>query len=124
MGLARQGIGEEFFPRIVTVWLLCAAAMLGALFAGVKLTEYVHEYREHLVPVLDFSFDPRYARRARVFFSLYFAMTGLHLVHLAVGIGLVLTVAWTVHRNRRNIIAWIALLALLVITCASSFVPL
>ena len=43
--------------------LLVVTAVLGLAFAGVKLAEYALDYRGHLVPVLDFAFDPRYAQR-------------------------------------------------------------
>jgi len=88
--------------RRATVLLLVTTAALGAAFAAIKLTEYGLDYREHLVPLLNFDFDPRYARGAFVFFGLYFTTTGLHLVHLAIGIGLVLTIAWRVNHRREN----------------------
>src|SRR5581483_10261703 len=90
--------------RKLTMVLLLVTAVLGAVFGGIKLTEYVIDYRDHLVPWLDFAFDPRHATGASIFFSLYFTMTGLHLVHLVVGIALVLAVAWGVGRQRRNVV--------------------
>lgn len=80
--------------------LLVLTAALGTAFAGVKLTEYAIDLRHHLVPVLDFAFDPRLARGALVFFWLYFTTTGLHLVHLAIGVALALTFAWREWRRR------------------------
>jgi cytochrome c oxidase subunit 3 len=74
--------------------LLLVTALLGLAFAGIKLTEYALDYRHHLVPVLDFAFDARLARGALAFFWLYFATTGLHLVHLTIGIALALAFAW------------------------------
>jgi cytochrome c oxidase subunit 3 len=88
-----------------TVTLLLVTAALGVAFATIKLTEYALDYRDHLVPVLDFAFDPGYARGALIFFGLYFATTGLHLVHLSVGVALVLTFAWRVWRSRQNALA-------------------
>ena len=80
--------------------LLLLTAVLGMAFGGVKLTEYAIDARHHLVPVLDFAFDPRLAQGALVFFWLYFTTTGLHLVHLAIGVGLALTFAWREWRRR------------------------
>ena len=91
--------------RKATALLLVITAFLGVTFVGIKLTEYALDYREHLVPVLDFAFDPRYARGALIFFGLYFATTGLHLVHLSVGVALVLTFAWRVWHARQNALA-------------------
>lgn len=72
--------------------LLIATAALGLAFIGVKGVEYYAEYREHLVPGLDFAFAP-HARAAELFFLLYFITTGLHAIHLTVGIALVLFMA-------------------------------
>jgi cytochrome c oxidase subunit 3 len=54
---------------------------------------------------VNFTFDPRYARGALVFFGLYFASTLLHLVHLSVGVALVLFFAWQTWRARPNALA-------------------
>jgi cytochrome c oxidase subunit 3 len=74
--------------------LLVLTAVLGVAFAGIKLTEYALDWQDHLVPVLNFGFDPRYAQGALAFFWLYFATTGMHLVHLSIGVAIALTFAW------------------------------
>jgi cytochrome c oxidase subunit 3 len=62
---------------------------LGLVFLGIKAVEYSHKFEHHLVPGASFHFasasDPQHAQ---LFFSLYFVMTGLHAVHMVVGIGL------------------------------------
>jgi cytochrome c oxidase subunit 3 len=40
------------------------------------------------------------ARQAQIFYSLYFAMTGLHATHMVIGIPIILIVAWMAHRGR------------------------
>jgi cytochrome c oxidase subunit 3 len=87
------------------VALLAAAVLLGLAFAAIKVGEYVLEYREHLVPMLDFAFEPSHAHGARVFFGFYFVMTGLHLIHLAVGIAIVTALAWRVAREHAHAMA-------------------
>src|SRR5262245_59084668 len=80
---------------------------LGAGFLGVKAVEYTEEFHEHLVPGWYFQVDEKdldeFAQAARdpdprkhlnpgryeMFFVLYFFMTGLHAIHLIIGIGLV-----------------------------------
>lgn len=89
--------------REAAAGLLLVTALLGAVFAAIKVIEYGFDYREHLVPVLDFAFDPRHAAGALVFFWLYFVTTGLHLVHLAIGIALVSWLAWRLHARRVEI---------------------
>lgn len=68
------------------IWLLITMA-LAAIFLVVKGFEYHHKYEEHLVPGASFQFEPaEYLRVAQLFFSLYFAMTGLHALHVAIGV--------------------------------------
>ena len=88
-----------------TAWLLVITAALGAVFAALKLTEYALDYRDHLVPLVNFAFDAKYLAGARVFYGLYFATTGLHMLHLSVGVILVLAFAWRVWHARTNALA-------------------
>jgi cytochrome c oxidase subunit 3 len=66
--------------------LLWAAALLGLVFLALKGVEYKLEYEEHLLPGLDFTATGPHARVAFLFFSFYFVATGLHALHVAVGI--------------------------------------
>ena len=80
-------------------WLLLLTALLGAIFLGIKFTEYQHKFEEHLVPGFDFHYPGEYARPATIFFSLYFAMTGMHALHMIIGIGAFLVLAWEARRG-------------------------
>ena len=73
--------------------LLLATAALGMVFLLVKGGEYVLDFREHLVPGASFAFNGALARGAAYFFGFYFVSTGLHAVHLVIGIVLVLAMA-------------------------------
>jgi cytochrome c oxidase subunit III len=68
--------------------LLVATMLLGSVFLGIKGFEYHEKFVEHHVPGPDFQFAPEYFRNAQIFFSLYFVMTGLHAVHMIIGLGL------------------------------------
>ncbi len=103
MALAVRSAAEG--ARKTTVQLLVVTAALGVVFGGVKLTEYALDYHDHLVPLVNFAFDPRYMPGARVFYGLYFATTGLHLVHLSVGVALLIVFAWRVWRALPNALA-------------------
>lgn len=60
---------------------------LAMTFLVVKGFEYHHKFVEGLVPGPNFRFEPaEYWRVAQLFFSLYFAMTGLHALHVAIGV--------------------------------------
>jgi cytochrome c oxidase subunit 3 len=77
---------------------------LGALFLGIKSIEYTEEYHEKLIPGWNFTVPEHDqplvqqagldARRLQMFFVLYFFMTGLHAIHLLIGIGLVGVMTW------------------------------
>lgn len=78
----------------LAVWLLWLTALLGAAFLAIKGIEYRNEWREHLFPGAAFSFPGEHGRAVEFFFFLYFATTGLHALHLAIGIGIVCVFAW------------------------------
>ena len=80
--------------------LLTATFLLGAAFFGLKILEYSHDYAAHLVPWLEFVFPAAHARGARLFFLLYFVMTGAHAVHLIVGLGLLVAMIMAIERRR------------------------
>jgi cytochrome c oxidase subunit 3 len=65
---------------------LALAILLGVLFLGLKGLEYHHHYQEQLVPGVAFSFNGPVADQVVLFFLFYYAMTGLHAVHLTAGI--------------------------------------
>ena len=80
------------FGRIAAA-LLVGAAALGCLFLALKGVEYRLEYDEHLVPGLHFQFPGGNATAASLFFSFYFVATGLHAVHVAIGVVILAVVA-------------------------------
>jgi len=73
--------------------LLLLTALLGVAFLGVKGYEYSLDAASHAVPVLDFLFKPGYRPPAEMFWTFYFIATGLHALHLTIGIVLVLILA-------------------------------
>jgi len=84
--------------RAVTL-LLAATAALGIAFLVVKGIEYRKEWEEALVPPFRFVFSGEHARAVEVFYWLYFLTTGLHALHLTIGVALV---AWLALRARRG----------------------
>lgn len=75
-----------------TVWWLLGTAALGLLFLAIKGYEYRSEYVEGLMPGVGPPFPLESG--AELFFNLYFAATGLHAVHLTLGIAAVVAFAW------------------------------
>jgi cytochrome c oxidase subunit 3 len=82
------------------VLFLLATVLLGGVFLGVKVVEYGDKFEHHLVPGAGFQFPGPNARPAQIFYSLYFAMTGLHALHMVIGIPIILAIAWMAHRGR------------------------
>jgi cytochrome c oxidase subunit 3 len=78
---------------------LSATIALGCVFLGIKAIEYHEKFAHHLVPGFDFRYDGPDVPHARVFYSLYFAMTGVHALHMVIGIGLLL---WLISQARRQ----------------------
>lgn len=79
------------------VLFLFLTAMFGTVFMGIKALEYYHHYQEQLAPGVAFNFAGPLAGQVQIFFVLYFALTGLHAIHLTVGILLVavmLVLSW------------------------------
>jgi len=82
--------------------LVCIAvtAFLGAVFLGIKSYEYWHKFHEHLVPGPHFVWDGPEAPTAEMFFSLYFALTGLHALHMVIGLGIMAWLFWMAWSGR------------------------
>jgi cytochrome c oxidase subunit III len=85
--------------------LLAITMMLGLVFLGIKGFEYYQKYLEHHIPGMGFHFEGTAPARANLFFSLYFAMTGLHALHMIIGLG-VLTVIFVMAAQHKFSAAW------------------
>ncbi|MBC8106269.1 MAG: cytochrome c oxidase subunit 3 family protein [Anaerolineae bacterium] len=73
--------------------------VLGAAFLIIKAVEYSQEYTEGLIPVINFKLEGPGAKKVELFMVLYFAMTGLHAMHMVIGLCLF---AWLTHRARQG----------------------
>lgn len=90
--------------QMLTVCLLLTA-VLGAFFLSIKAMEYTHDFEQHLVPGFGFSYEGADASRVQLFFVLYFVMTGLHAIHITIGIALMLVLAvlsWRGHYSSEH----------------------
>jgi cytochrome c oxidase subunit 3 len=81
----------------IVAWLLLTV-LLGGVFLGVKVVEYREKWEHHLVPGERFSAHELHlqgdaANQAQIYYSLYFAMTGLHALHMIIGIPIILGLA-------------------------------
>jgi len=89
--------------RMALVFWLLATILFGLAFLGIKADEYAEKFEKHHVPGASFSYhellpgqekfpaaERQYANphHAEMFFSLYFVMTGMHALHMIIGISL------------------------------------
>lgn len=86
------------------VILLLITIVFGFGFLGIKGVEYHEHWTHHQFPGPNFQFEGAEAagvnpQNVQIYFSLYWAMTGLHALHMVIGIGLV---TWIVIAGMRN----------------------
>ncbi len=88
------------------LWL---TILLGFVFLGIKTVEYHDKFVEHHVPgasfdIKDFVNPPKgsldkpltvdMANKTQIYFSLYFAMTGVHALHMIIGIAILFVLVY------------------------------
>jgi cytochrome c oxidase subunit 3 len=90
---------------------LIVTIILGLTFLGVKAVEYHEKYTDHLIPgklIPGHEFDPSHVhllpgaspQNVEIFYWIYFAMTGMHAVHMVVGVGLLSVILFFSIRGR------------------------
>jgi cytochrome c oxidase subunit 3 len=82
------------------VRFLLATLALGLVFLVIKYFEYAAKFAHHLVPGPHFYFDSPHAKEMQIFFSFYFALTGLHAFHMVIGAGILITLVVLSRRGR------------------------
>jgi cytochrome c oxidase subunit 3 len=86
MAMASQAATSGAAFRRLILWCLSVTAALGLAFLVVKGFEYREDIQKHLVPGAHFALKQD---GAQLFFGLYWLITGVHAVHLTIGIILV-----------------------------------
>jgi cytochrome c oxidase subunit 3 len=87
MAVRAAQLGQQ---RAIVVFLILTL-LLGGVFLGVKAYEWKDKIEEHHIPGATFHLEgvaPDQQGHAQLFFSLYFAMTGLHALHMVIGVGI------------------------------------
>jgi cytochrome c oxidase subunit 3 len=76
------------------IWFLIITLIFGFAFLGVKAYEWNEKFEEHHIPgqaAFHLEGLPQSEQgHAQLFFSLYFAMTGLHALHMVIGAGILI----------------------------------
>lgn len=73
-------------------WLLILTMLLGCAFLAIKGVEYYQHFLDHKMPAVWFEYSGADAGKVQLFFVFYFFMTGLHALHMLVGIGVLLVI--------------------------------
>ncbi len=95
-----MALSVHFARRSNRTWLLVCLGLtllLGSVFLGIKAWEWHHEYVEQLVPGIAFN-PSRFTggaewvnwHQVQLFFVFYFILTGLHALHMIIGVGLLI----------------------------------
>lgn len=99
------------FTSAMTIWaiqrdrrglalrLVQGTLALGVIFLVIKATEYASHFEHGIYPGRHYHFDELMTRGAVLFFTMYYLLTGLHIVHLVVGLGVML---WLIAKLRRR----------------------
>jgi len=97
--------------RKATVLFLLLTIALGSVFLGIKVVEYADKFHHHLVPGASYNAEvlrgthgeellADTARHSELFFALYFSLTGLHALHMIIGIPIIAFMAWRAWQGR------------------------
>ena len=102
MAMAVYSAEKRHKKSLITYLIL--TIVLGLAFLGIKSVEYAEKFELHHVPGPNFSIEqfvhptnpkaialaPDMAEKTQVYFSLYFAMTGMHALHMIIGISILI----------------------------------
>ncbi len=109
---------EVHKKKMLVITLICTM-LFGFAFLGIKYFEYKEKYELHHIPGASFDVSqfihppvdartgkltgnplpPDVAQKTQLFFFLYFAMTGMHALHMIIGLGILF---WLLYRAQRG----------------------
>jgi cytochrome c oxidase subunit 3 len=121
---------SQIGDRAKLILFLLLTMVLGTVFLGIKAVEYSDKFEHNLFPGASFQFHgpgghggeagigssaqpeqhgssfrtgdfgPESVRKVRMFFWIYFAMTGLHALHMIIGLGILSVLVFMAYRRR------------------------
>ncbi len=80
-------------------WMLGATIAAALVFMVIKYFEYTHKFHLGIFPGEAYTFTGIDHPKAHIFFSIYYMMTGLHGIHVLIGIGLI---GWLMVKTKRG----------------------
>lgn len=79
--------------------MLIITLICGFIFMGIKGVEYTSKFHHHMYPGRFYAGEIGEVKNIALYFSFYFMMTGLHALHVLIGMGLI---TWVLIRNIRG----------------------
>ena len=105
----------ETRKKNLLVLFLVLTTIFGFAFLGIKTVEYKEKYEKHHIPGANFDVSEfvnpaahglhetplahDMAQKTQIFFFLYFAMTGMHALHMIIGLVLLFWLTWRAYRG-------------------------
>jgi cytochrome c oxidase subunit 3 len=105
----------EIRNKGLLVLFLILTTLFGFAFLGIKTVEYKEKWEHHHIPGASFDVSdfvnpaahglhekplaPDMAQKTQIFFFLYFAMTGMHALHMVIGIVLLFWLTWRAYQG-------------------------
>lgn len=84
--MAMADHSAEAGNRKLLALFLILTMLIGCVFLGIKFTEYYKHYQDHKAPGVWFEYSGANPGRVQMFFVFYFIMTGLHAIHMLIGL--------------------------------------
>ena len=82
-----------------TIWFLVVTLLLAATFLVIKYFEYSHKFHLGQLPGRFYTFTGIEGTNPHIFFSIYFAMTGLHGIHVLAGMSVISGILYKTIKN-------------------------
>jgi cytochrome c oxidase subunit 3 len=89
----------QLAEKRATIFYLWSTLILAGTFLVIKYFEYSHKIHLGQLPGKFYTFQGIEGSNPHIFFSVYFAMTGLHGFHVIGGMGVI---GWLIYRTRKN----------------------
>jgi cytochrome c oxidase subunit 3 len=83
-------------------YLIIATILFGATFLIIKIFEYAQHIHAHLLPGYDFQYNGKDLNGVKMYFTFYYIMTGLHALHLIIGLFVLIFIAVKVYTKSYN----------------------
>ena len=98
MALAVNAAQRGRTKQLIT--FLIITELIGAVFLGIKFLEYYKHYKDNLIPAYNFSYPGAHVNEVELFMVFYFILTGMHAVHMLVGMGMLTTLSILAFRGK------------------------